>query len=157
MRKAEVLWAAMILVVAAIVIGEAVRLGFGWMEHGPQAGFAPFWLGAFLLCSGGVVLVRALLHTKGGNNFFVNRQGMWVAARILLTSIMLAVGIVYMGVYIATIVYAMLFSRWLGRHRWPAVIAFAVLTTLAVFYGMEKGLRIPLPKSPFYRQGWSNF
>ncbi|MFH1293245.1 MAG: tripartite tricarboxylate transporter TctB family protein [Pseudomonadota bacterium] len=156
MRRAELLWAAMFLVIAAIVIGESVRLGFGWEEYGPQAGFAPFWIGVLLLLSGGAVLLRGL-RMKGSDNFFVNRQGMWEASRIFLTSIMVTVGIVYLGVYIATIFYTVLFSRWLGRHRWPAVIAFAVITTLVVFYGMEKGLRIPMPKSPLYQKGWFIF
>jgi putative tricarboxylic transport membrane protein len=156
MRKAELLWAAVMLVVATIVIRESFQLGFGWQEYGPQAGFAPFWLGVLLLLSTGGVLLRGL-YVESGATFFINRQGMWEAVRIFLTSVLITIGIVYLGVYIATLVYTLLFSRWLGRHRWPVAIAFAVLTTLAVFYGMEKGLRIPLPKSPFYRNGWLMF
>ena len=49
--------------------------------------------------------------------------------------------------------FCLIFSRWLGKHRWVVVIAFSVVTTLAVFYGMEKALKLPLPKSPLYYKG----
>ena len=152
MRKAEMLWSAVLMVVAVVVIVCSVRIGFGWEASGIQAGFCPFWMGVILLISEGVIVFRGL-RKKGEDDFFVNIEGMWEVVKITFTSVLLTIGIVFAGVYIATIVYAVLFSRWLGRHRWPAVIAFAVIATLAIFYGMEKGLKIPLPKSPLYTKG----
>lgn len=133
-------------------MGDTVRLGFGWTEYGPDAGFVPFWEAVLMMISAIVILLSGL-RQKSDEDFFVGREGMWEVGRITLTSVLLTIGIIYLGVYVSTILYAILFSRWLGKHRWPAVIAFAVITTLVIFFGMEKGLNISLPKSPLYWKG----
>ena len=71
--------------------------------------------------------------------------------RIFFTASLLTVGIIYTGVYWATLGYCILFVRWLGKHRWSTVIIFSVVMTAAVYFGMEKGLRLPLPKSYLYK------
>ncbi len=153
MKKAELITAVVFIITALIGIGDANRLGFGWEADGPQAGFAVFWLAALLLgCSVGILVINLMKRGKD-EEFFVGAEGMWEAIRIFFTSILITLGIIYLGVYLATFGYCLLFSRWLGKHRWPAVVVFSVITTLAVFYGMEKGLHIPLPKSPLYHKG----
>jgi putative tricarboxylic transport membrane protein len=156
MRKAELLLAAALLVVAVIVIGESIRLGFGWEEHGPQAGFVPFWLAVAMLGCGGVIFLQGLL-VKVRESFFLSRPAMWMTIWVLLTSTLLAVMIWSLGMYIATVVFAVLFACWLGRHPWYVALAFAIIMAFAVFYGMERGLTIPLPKSPVYAKGWLPF
>ncbi len=133
-------------------MGDTIRIGFGWTEYGPDAGFVPFWEAVLMMISGFVILLSGI-REKREEDFFVGREGMWEVARITFTSILLTLGIIYLGVYVSTILYAILFSRWLGKHRWPSVIAFAVIITLAIFFGMEKGLKISLPKSPLYWKG----
>ncbi len=102
-------------------------------------------------CSAGILFNA--VRSKDQEDFFVSKQGMMEAVRIAFTSVLVTIGIVYMGVYISSLVYCALFSRWLGKHRWPAVIAFSLITTLAIFFGMEKGLKLLLPKSIFYKKG----
>ncbi|MFV1957078.1 MAG: tripartite tricarboxylate transporter TctB family protein [bacterium] len=152
MKKGELITAVISIVISLIAIIEAARLGFGWQADGPEAGFALFWLGVLMLvCSAGI-LVNAV-RSKDEEDFFVSREGMMEAVRIAFTSFLIAIGIVYMGVYISTLIYSALFSRWLGKHRWRTVIAFSLITTIAVFFGMEKGLKLPLPKSILYQKG----
>lgn len=152
MQRVEVGVALLVILVAAIVIGDSARIGFGWEEHGPAAGFVPFWLGVLMTFSAFVVIVTALRRPHN-RRFFVADQGMWEVGKILVTSILLTVGIASVGAYFATIVYVALFSRWLGKHRWPTVVVFAVMISLAIFLGVEKGLKISLPKSPLYGEG----
>lgn len=156
MRKAELLLAVAFLVLAAIVIGESIRLGFGWQEYGPQAGFVPFWLAIVMVICGGIILLQGVLK-KVQESFFMSRPAMWAMIWVLLTSTLFAFMIWTLGMYIATAVYAVVFAFWLGRHPWYVALAFAVIITIAVFYGMEKGLTIPLPKSPVYAKGWLPF
>lgn len=156
MRKAELLWAAAFLVAAAIVIGESFRLGFAWEEHGPQAGFVPFWLAIVMVICGGIIFLRGLL-VKARESFFMSRPAMWAMIWVFLTSTLLAFMISTLGMYIAIVVFAVLFACWLGQHRWYVALAFAIIMALAVYYGMEKGLTIPLPKSPVYAKGWLPF
>ena len=152
MKKGELIVAAAFILVAAVVIGDTVRLGFGWTEYGPQAGFVPFWEGVLLMVSAFVILISGI-RQKDGKDFFNGRQGLMEVVKITFTSILLTIGIIYLGVYVSTIIYAILFSRWLGKHRWPSVIAFSIIITLVIFFGMEKGLKITLPKSPLYWKG----
>lgn len=152
MKTGELIVSAAFILVSAIVIGSTLRMGAGWTEYGPDAGFVPFWEGVFMLVSAIVIMISGL-KDKGGENFFTSKEGFWEAVRITVTAILLTIGIIFLGVYISTFFYSVLFARWLGKHRWVSVIFFAVVMTLAIFFGMEKGLKITLPKSPLYDRG----
>jgi putative tricarboxylic transport membrane protein len=156
LRKADLIVSAIFFIIACVVIGEAVRLGFGLGESGPRAGFVPFGEAMLLLISSVVIFVGAL-KDKTEKTFFIDSRGMKEAVKIFFTAVLLAVGIIYLGVYVATILYAALFSRWLGKHKWSSVLIFTVILTLAIFFGMEKGLKLSLPKSPLYWKGWFFF
>ena len=152
MKKGELIAAVVSIALSLVAIIEAARLGFGWEADGPKAGFALFWLGMLMLvCSLGILFQA--VRSKSEEKFFVSHEGKMEAFKIAFTSLLVTVGIIFLGVYISTLFYCALFSRWLGKHRWPAVIAFSIITTLAIFFGMEKGLKIPLPKSIFYNKG----
>jgi hypothetical protein len=150
-KKGELIVAAGFLILAGIVLGDMYRAGMGWTEYGPDAGFVPFWEGVLLMVSAIVILISGLKH-KGGENFFVSKEGFWEAVRITFTSILFTVGIVFLGVYFSTLIFSVLFARWLGKHRWISCIAFAVIITAFIYFGMEKGLKITLPKSPLYEK-----
>ena len=143
------------MIVSVIVVIECFRLGFGWEEgSGPQAGFVPFYLAMLMLgCSVYIFYLGWKSEKKEGDNFFNNREGMMEAIKIAATSLLFSVIIVYAGVYFAMLIFSPIFVRWLGKHNWPTVIIFTIGITLAVYFGMEMGLRIPLPRSPLYMQG----
>ncbi|UCF31838.1 MAG: tripartite tricarboxylate transporter TctB family protein [bacterium] len=153
MKRGELITAAIFIVIAVITLIDSVKMGIGWdPQAGPKPGFVPFYLAMLLLVSSVFILVtRARRHDDRA--FFVSKEGMHEAVRIFGCATLLAAGIVWMGVYIPTFVFCVVFSRWLGKHRWVTVAVFSVITTLAVFYGMEKALKIPLPKSPLYHKG----
>ena len=151
MKKGELIVSAAFILIAAIVIGDMYRAGSGWTEYGPDAGFVPFWEGVLMLVSAIVIFVGALKQ-KGDENFFVSKEGFWEAVRITFTSILLTLGFVFLGAYISTFFYSILFARWLGKHRWVSCILFGVIITAFIFFGMEKGLKITLPKSPLYEK-----
>lgn len=152
MRKAELIVGAIFVFIAGVVIVEAFRLGFGWTEYGPEAGFVPFGEAILLLISA-VVIIVAGLKDKTEKTFFIGRRGMTEAIKIFGTAALLAVGIMFLGVYVSTIFYAALFSRWLGKHKWTTVVIFTAILTAAIYIGMEKGLQLSLPKSPLYWRG----
>ena len=143
------------MLLSVLVMIECFRLGFGWDElSGPQAGFVPFYLAMLMILSS---LFIFYLGWKGeeieGDNFFINRQGMMEAIKIAVTAILFSVIIVFAGVYFAILIFSPIFVRWLGKHNWPTVIMFTIGITLAIYFGMEVGLKIPLPRSPLYMQG----
>ncbi len=143
------------MILSVIVIAESVRLGFGWEEaSGPQAGFVPFYLALLMLFASIFIFYLAWKsEKKDDDNFFVNKQGMMEAIKIAGTSLLFSIIIVYAGVYFAILIFSPIFVRWLGKHNWPTVIMFTIGITLAIYFGMEVGLKIPLPRSPLYMQG----
>ncbi len=155
MRKAEMITAAMFMILSVIVIVECFRLGFGWEpQQGPQAGMVPFYLALLMfLCSAFICYLGWKKGKEEDENFFINREGMMEAGRIAITSLLFTVLIVYAGVYFAMLIFSPIFVRWLGKHSWPAVIGFTIIVTLTIYFGMEVGLKIPLPRSPLYMQG----
>src|SRR5439155_3876277 len=48
-RTADLVTAALLLVIGLIAVGDSLRLGAGWGSDGPKSGFFPFWLGTLLL------------------------------------------------------------------------------------------------------------
>ena len=145
----------MFMILSVIVIVECFRLGFGWEpQQGPQAGMVPFYLALLMfLCSAFIFYLGWKKGKKEDENFFVNKEGMMEAGRIAITSLLFTVLIVYAGVYFAMLIFSPIFVRWLGKHSWPAVIGFTIIVTLTIYFGMEVGLKIPLPRSPLYMQG----
>ena len=142
------------MLLSVLVMIECFRLGFGWEEmSGPQAGFVPFYLALLMLLSSLFIFYLAWKDKKKeDDNFFINRQGMMEAIKIAGTSLLFTVIIVYAGVYFAMLIFSPIFVRWLGKHNWPTVIMFTIGITLAIYFGMEVGLKIPLPRSPLYMQ-----
>jgi hypothetical protein len=153
LKKGELITAAIFIVVALIGLVDAFRLGIGWAADGPQAGFSVFWLASLLLVCAVSILVINLKKPDTDDKFFVGKQGLAEVIRIFITATLLTVGIIYTGVYFATIGYCLLFVRWIGKHRWATVIIFTIIMTGAVYFGMEKGLKLPLPKSLLWRKG----
>ena len=154
MRKGELITAVLFLVLSGIVIIECFRLGFGWEEGaGPQAGLVPFYL-ALLMggCAAYVFYLGWKKEKKEDDNFFINREGMMEATKIAGTSLLFAAIIVYAGVYFAMLIYSPIFVRWLGKHSWKTVIIFTIVIVMVIYFGMEVGLKIPLPRSPLYMQ-----
>jgi len=143
------------MLLSVLVMIECFRLGFGWDEmSGPQAGFVPFYLAMLMILSSLFIFYLGWKgEKKEDDNFFINREGMMEAIKIAATALLFTIILVFAGVYFAMLIFAPLFVRWLGRHNWPTVIMFTIGITLAIYFGMEVGLKIPLPRSPLYMQG----
>ena len=51
MRVADLVTAAAFILLGAVVIADALRLGVGWGSDGPKSGFFPFWLAVFMVAA----------------------------------------------------------------------------------------------------------
>lgn len=150
MKRAEIVVALALLAVAAVVLVQAVRLGPGWGEAGPRAGFFPFWLGVILGLSSLWILAQAM-RAPGGDRarpFFPAG-----APRLVLTVFLPMVGVVALfeivGFYVAAVLYLLGYIRLTGRQRWPFTLAVSVLFPLLTFFVFERWFLIPLPKGLF--------
>ena len=157
MRKADTVCAILLLVGAAVVAGEGLRLGIGWSTDGPQSGFLVFYLGLALGLASAVVLGQAILLTDAplyrkpfvgaGHLTPVIKVALPAAAMVLLTH--------FVGLYVAGAVYLGIYMRWIGRHSWSLILLLGVGIPLVTFLIFEVWFLVPMPKGPL--EAWLGY
>jgi putative tricarboxylic transport membrane protein len=152
MRTADLVTAALLMLLGGIVIYDAVHLGFGWGNDGPQSGFFPFWLAVFMVAISFAVLLQAWRATS--KKSFVTREQFIPVLKVLAP---IAGFIVLtdppgpwpgLGLYVAGGLYLGFYMRWVGRHDWRSVIALSVAIPVITFFIFEKWFLVPMPKGP---------
>jgi len=145
-RNAEIVNSTILLLISALVIYEAKRLGFGWGLEGPQSGFFIFWLGLGL---GGCSLIT-LFHNLAGaarsSEPFVHHEGLVSVLKVLLPAAALVAALPWIGFYLGSPLYIGLYMRWIGRFGWKSVVLASLLIPTVIFLVFEKWLLVLLPK-----------
>jgi putative tricarboxylic transport membrane protein len=152
MRVADVTTAALLMLLSAIVIYDALRLGVGWGGEGPQSGFFPFWLAALLATVSIVLFLQALRNRSEVP--FVTRERSVSVLKVLVPLI----GFIVLtdppgpwtglGLYVAAGLYLGFYMRWVGRHDWRTIVALATVVPVISFIIFETWFLVPMPKGP---------
>jgi len=58
MRAADLITASILILLGALVIVDAMRLGVGWGMDGPKSGFFPFWLALIMMVCCTIIMNR---------------------------------------------------------------------------------------------------
>jgi len=148
MKSAEVAVAALFIAFGAVVIADSVRLGFRWVEDGPQPGYFPFYFGLIICAAGLVNLVRGLLLPAAKNGAFVEVGQLKLVLSVLVPTAVYAALIGWIGIYVASIVFIAYFMRRLGRYAWWKTAAVSIGNSVVFFVIFEVWFKIPLPKGP---------
>jgi hypothetical protein len=135
---------------ALIGIYGSLKVGIGWADEGPQAGFFPFYISVLVLISCAVNLVQTFLKSDDGTLFASWFQLRKVMSVVIPTAIYVLV-LTYIGIYLASALLIATFMRWIGRYRWSVVIGTAILVPIITFVIFEKWFLVPLPKGPIER------
>jgi hypothetical protein len=147
-RSAELGMAAFFLVVGAIVIYDSVRLGIGWADDGPRAGYFPFYLGLLICISALVNLTRALLMPAAKNKTFVEVAQLKMVLTVLVPTSIYVIAVTWIGIYVASAAFIAFFMRWLGKYAWWKVATVSIGTIVALYMIFEIWFQVPLPKGP---------
>jgi hypothetical protein len=147
-RAAEVVTALGFVAIGAIVIIDSLRLGMGWREDGPQAGYFPFYIGVIICISALANLAAALVAAAKRNPAFVERGALKLVLSVLVPTAVYAGLIGWLGIYVASALFIALFMRWLGKYAWWKVAAVSVGNSVVFFLIFEVWFKIPLPKGP---------
>jgi len=148
-RTAEIAAAAGFLVVGAIVIFDSLRLGIGWQEDGPKAGYFPFYIGVIICISALVNLVAALASARStGVMTFVETGQLKLVLSVLVPTGVYVGLIGWIGIYVASTLFIALFMRWLGKYPWWKLAVVSIGNSVAFFLIFEVWFKIPLPKGP---------
>jgi putative tricarboxylic transport membrane protein len=146
MRVADVVTAAVLILLGGIVLYDAVRLGFGWGTDGPQSGFFPFWLAVLLIAISAVILIQGARQST--TRPFVTRAQLRPVLSVLLPAVAAVVLMEVLGLYAASALYLAFYMRWVGRHRWITVVGLAVGIPVVTFLVFETWFLVPMPKGP---------
>jgi hypothetical protein len=155
MRRAQILMALGFIAFAIAVMVQAWSVGATWVEGQAGPGFFPFWLSALLLLFSAITLGRVLYAEKGTlKAFFDNHTGMMSVMKVTATAAGMLVLTWIIGFQVASIVYLFVYLRFIGKHRWPAVIAMSLLIPITGYVVFERILQILLPRGiievPFF-------
>lgn len=150
MRRADLVAAIVLALCSAGIMWKSAELPIGWIpREGPGGGAFPFWLGAGMLGCCVWIIVRWMRRTSPvscSTEPYMDKQ----ALRVFLThagALTVAIGLIeVIGVYGMVPVLLVFYMRFVGRHRWRLVVAYAVLTPVVTFLLFEIVLRITLPK-----------
>ncbi len=155
MRRAQILMALGFMAFAIAVMGQALYVGATWKEGQAGPGFFPFWLSVLLFLFSAITLGRAIYAEKAAaKDFFDDHTGMMSVVKITATAAGMLVLTWIIGFLVASIAFLFVYLRFIGKHRWPAVISMSLLIPLTGYVVFERILEILLPRGiievPFF-------
>jgi putative tricarboxylic transport membrane protein len=148
--------AVVLVATSAVILNEALRLGPGWGEQGPQPGFFPFVLTVAILI-GAVSVVYQAIARPDRRPFFEVSQEIEDLLRVGLPIAIAVAAIRWAGLYVTSGVYLAFFMAWYGRFRWWQAVAGGILLPVVLWLVLRKGFAIPMPMSALYRSGYLPF
>ncbi|MGH8546596.1 MAG: tripartite tricarboxylate transporter TctB family protein [Gammaproteobacteria bacterium] len=147
MQRAETACALVLLLLAAVVAREGIRLDIGWGDIGPKAGFFPFWLAVLLGLSSLTVLAKSLwTWGKHDEKPFLSGERLPLLLTVLVPIALVVPAIAVVGFYVTAFLYLSLYIWWTGKKHWSVTLSMSVLFPFAIYLIFEKWFLIPLPK-----------
>jgi putative tricarboxylic transport membrane protein len=153
MRTADVITAAVLMLLGGVVLYDAVRLGIGWGTSGPGSGFFPFWLAVIMLATCAVIVVQSVGRAPGRP--FVTRAAAGPVLAVLGPAAGMVVLTQFVGLYVAAALYMGVYMRWIGHHAWPVTLGLAVAIPVVTFVIFEQWFLVPMPKGPL--EAWLGY
>jgi len=144
-RSAEVVVAALFLLIGAIVIYDSLRLGAKWGDDGPQAGYFPFYIG-LLVCGASLVNMLVASFKVGRDKVFVELGALKLVLTVLVPAAIYVALIAWLGIYLSSTLFVAFFMRWLGKYTWWKVAAVSIGNSVVFFLVFEIWFKVPLPK-----------
>lgn len=148
-KAVEIVVALLTLVLGLVVIFDSRRVGAGWADDGPQAGYFPFYIGLILCLASIWTLWRVLFSGKDvAAGVFVSHKKLRLVLSVLIPSLIYVAAIYFIGIYVASAVFIGAFMYWHGRFAWSRIIPVSLSVPVAMFLLFEIWFLVPLPKGP---------
>lgn len=145
-RTVEIVVAAAIFLLGAVVVYDSFRLGSSWAADGPEAGYFPFYIGAIICICAVMILLHAIVGKHVGPPVFVTWVSLKRVVQVLGPAAVYVLGIQVIGIYLAAAAYIAVFMFWLGRYS--ALVSGAVGVGVMTFFFLmfEVWFKVPLYK-----------
>lgn len=145
-RSMEIIVAAFTFALGMLVVTDSLRLGTGWGDEGPKAGYFPFYIG-LIICIGSVINVVMAVRDRASGSFVSSGQ-LKDVLRALVPMVLFAGLIGFLGMYLAGAIYIAFFMRWIGKYSWAKVAAVSLGTIIGFFLLFDRWFKVPLVKGP---------
>jgi hypothetical protein len=148
MRKADIAVALGLMLIGLLVIGDSIRLGFGWGMSGPESGFFPFYMGlGTVICTLFIVLKAVKLFKKeGAGKRLILEGGLPQILWVLLPAVGMVLLTELIGLHLATVLYLAFYTGVVGKMHWGRVILVSLLVPLVIYVVFDRLFLIPLPE-----------
>jgi hypothetical protein len=147
-RVMELIVAGAFMIVAAIVMADSWRVGAGWGDFGPEAGYFPFYIGLIMFVSSAVTFIYHLATKTPDLSNFVDRSALWLVLQVLIPTAGFVVLTGFLGLYVSAAIFIIFFMMWLGRYSALKAVPIGVAVPVVLFWLFETMILIPLPKGP---------
>lgn len=138
--------AVIIFVIGLVVVVESQRLGAGWTSDGPGSGYFPFYIGLIVCISALGIFYQAVFSKSRDTAAFVNRVQLFRVMSVLLPALVFVLGIVFVGIYVASAIYITLFMIVLGKYPMLKSVMLGVAVAAFFFVLFEVWFKVPLYK-----------
>jgi hypothetical protein len=145
-RTIELVVAALIFTLGAVVVQGSRALGSGWTSDGPGAGYFPFYIGLILCIAAAGVAVQALLGKDKKGDVFVDRTQLKQVLAVFLPALVYVGAVQFLGLYVASAIYIALFMIVLGKFSSTKSVITALVVTVVFFLMFEVWFKVPLFK-----------
>ena len=145
-RVVEIVVAAAIFLLGAVVVYDSIRLGSKWAADGPEAGYFPFYIGSIICICAGAVLIPILAGRSSEPRIFVTWEALRRVMQVLGPAAVFVLAIQLVGIYIASAAYIAAFMIWLGRYKVWLSAAIGVGVMAFFFVMFEVWFKVPLYK-----------
>jgi putative tricarboxylic transport membrane protein len=146
-RSVEAAVAIVAGILGLITVIGSYKVGAGWGDEGPKAGFFPFYIGLIIVISSAINLFHVLAAGKSDAVFATWDQIYKVLTVVVPTAIYVTM-IPFTGIYVASALLIGLFMIWLGKYRAVIAIPVAIFVPIFFFITFERWFLVPLPKGP---------
>ena len=150
-RGPELGVAVFLMVLAALVIADSLRVGIGWADDGPRSGYFPFYTGLLLLLASSWTAATQVLRWRRVDPAFATRAQLGLVVQMLVPMVVYIALIFPLGIYVASALLIAYFMRRHGKYRWSLAAAVSVGVPLLFFGVFERWFLVLLPKGPVER------
>jgi hypothetical protein len=147
-RGPELAVAALLMLLAALVIKDSLRIGIDWADDGPRAGYFPFYIGLLLLASSTTVFLSTVLRWRANQNIFAEREQLGTVFAMLIPMVLYVIAMVWLGIYLPSALLVGYFMRRYGKFGWTPTLSVSIAVPVAFFIVFERWFLVPLPKGP---------
>ena len=145
-RWPELLVALFLMALAVLVITDSIRVGTGWGDDGPRAGYFPFYIGLILFASSGWVALTTLLQWRNLQQSFVGREAFSGVLAVAWPTLVYIGLIGLVGIYLASVLLIAYFMKRHGKYGWVLTAAVSVGVMTVFYLVFERWFLVPLPK-----------